>query len=164
MAFRKPFVYSFQSTPSAWRETTGISFNTYQNYISIHSLRMEGDRLRRAIHKRPYGFQSTPSAWRETTVGRVRNCLQCYFNPLPPHGGRLDGKTSLVTHRLFQSTPSAWRETIVAQAFKFSNTFQSTPSAWRETLRSVCCKVHQTYFNPLPPHGGRQTTSGYTGC
>ena len=34
--------------------------------------------------------------------------------------------------------------------------FQSTPSAWRETR---CCQqrfFRTTYFNPLPPHGGRR--------
>ena len=34
----------FQSTPSAWRETTGYSYNTFSVFL----------------------FQSTPSAWRET--------------------------------------------------------------------------------------------------
>ena len=34
---------SFQSTPSAWRETPFLSFLSVFLYISIHSLRMEGD-------------------------------------------------------------------------------------------------------------------------
>ena len=36
-------VSSFQSTPSAWRETNGVVTTTRPNAISIHSLRMEGD-------------------------------------------------------------------------------------------------------------------------
>ncbi len=57
-------------------------------WISIHSLRMEGDKLR--SHQLHYykTFQSTPSAWRETCKTRLSGS----------------------THR-FQSTPSAWRET-----------------------------------------------------
>ena len=57
---------TFQSTPSAWRETTGGNSRRRKHHISIHSLRMEGD-------------------WT-----RSRNkIMQIYFNPLPPHGGRL---------------------------------------------------------------------------
>ena len=34
---------SFQSTPSAWRETDNYPYFDISTYISIHSLRMEGD-------------------------------------------------------------------------------------------------------------------------
>ena len=34
---------AFQSTPSAWRETSEVWKTEYSIYISIHSLRMEGD-------------------------------------------------------------------------------------------------------------------------
>ena len=34
--------------------------------------------------------------------------------------------------------------------------FQSTPSAWRETVAEVYFCLWLWYFNPLPPHGGRQ--------
>ena len=80
-------------------------------FISIHSLRMEGDRQ---IHP--------------------RKSSRSYFNPLPPHGGRrgfsfleysfegisihslrMEGDSTGTPKRLsytaFQSTPSAWRET-----------------------------------------------------
>ena len=36
-------IFRFQSTPSAWRETTGATGVTSSIVISIHSLRMEGD-------------------------------------------------------------------------------------------------------------------------
>ena len=80
---------SFQSTPSAWRETFfssnngcySIHFNPLPphggrlqilacnweiQFISIHSLRMEGDSI-------------LPGGWKAMN----------HFNPLPPHGGRL---------------------------------------------------------------------------
>ena len=57
---------TFQSTPSAWRETGNAVEIGDLNEISIHSLRMEGDRRHEKL------------AWRI-----------CHFNPLPPHGGRL---------------------------------------------------------------------------
>ena len=130
-AIPKPSV--FQSTPSAWRETTqGKSraqrnqhFNPlpphggrhperctppYWQGISIHSLRMEGDE-------------------------NIPECVQ--------------GDNG------FQSTPSAWRETTLSAADMADWTFQSTPSAWRETLEGHCSEQSISHFNPLPPHGGR---------
>ncbi len=56
----------FQSTPSAWRATPEINFEVLDSTISIHALRMEGDTRR---------------------GGRGANGW--YFNPRPPHGGRL---------------------------------------------------------------------------
>ena len=106
----------FQSTPSAWRETCQICTNKHFLSISIHSLRMEGDKA---------GADS---------AGNIRN-----FNPLPPHGGRpretvvppfpstisihslrMEGdrrRSGYSRHiRKFQSTPSAWRETNLSPA------------------------------------------------
>ena len=56
---------TFQSTPSAWRETADGVDHTVDAFISIHSLRMEGD----------------GSWWK-------RSRAAYHFNPLPPHGGR----------------------------------------------------------------------------
>ena len=146
----------FQSTPSAWRETRRhCARNSMSNHfnplpphggrlfvprekfifnaISIHSLRMEGDR-------------TAPKSWQNTIIsihslrmegdGNVPQRHRCRgeisihslrmegdskltaprrkaknFNPLPPHGGRLCNTRSSDHGRLFQSTPSAWRET-----------------------------------------------------
>ena len=58
------------------------------SHISIHSLRMEGDQ-RRYGHRRTYTTISIHSLRME---GDHRNaCLilrKLHFNPLPPHGGR----------------------------------------------------------------------------
>ena len=80
----------FQSTPSAWRETSGCTLPIQFHGISIHSLRMEGDSSHRSSPATPSLFQSTPSAWRETD----------------------DGFVYALTGKIFQSTPSAWRETL----------------------------------------------------
>ena len=40
--------------------------NSYSILISIHSLRMEGDGSKLTAPRRKAIFQSTPSAWRET--------------------------------------------------------------------------------------------------
>ena len=57
---------TFQSTPSAWRETRILETLVYRKYISIHSLRMEGDPEDQPTPCKRESFQSTPSAWRET--------------------------------------------------------------------------------------------------
>ena len=81
---------TFQSTPSAWRETTGLLDVAVFRKISIHSLRMEGD------------------------VQIWDNIFRSYhFNPLPPHGGRPNPAKNHRNRIIFQSTPSAWRETPV---------------------------------------------------
>ena len=58
-------------------------------FISIHSLRMEGDSRSGDFQIAAFVFQSTPSAWRETPVPVISRLPLLYFNPLPPHGGRL---------------------------------------------------------------------------
>ena len=126
---------SFQSTPSAWRETgrthareafhTDISIHSlrmegdrFRSYppmpaqsISIHSLRMEGDRLPCTFHPPASQFQSTPSAWRETPHRKSPPDIQL----ISIHSLRMEGdqrQKEIQKNQLeFQSTPSAWRET-----------------------------------------------------
>ena len=149
--------FSFQSTPSAWRETVVSGQNAEGNTISIHSLRMEGDNFFYLIHNivkhfnplPPHGgrllrffslffvskFQSTPSAWRET-------------------GGRISSQRR---PKGFQSTPSAWRETYVPMFFLLSGIFQSTPSAWRETSKAdSAAKQSQISIHSLRMEGDFQ--------
>ena len=101
----------FQSTPSVWRETFTHMIRNYNQRISIHSLRMEGD-------------------FRVLSCGTFRG----YFNPLPPYGGRPVQWILAAIFMLFQSTPSVWRETCDLPHFLHDLiSFQSTPSVWRET-------------------------------
>ena len=85
-----------------------------------------------------------------------------HFNPLPPHGGRPGSRNPKRKRgETFQSTPSAWRETLsCVWALATALLFQSTPSAWRETTATLSAERNVPYFNPLPPHGGRQTNCG----
>ena len=127
---------TFQSTPSVWRETTGISehaigkmhFNPLppcggrrsvlgagvDKSISIHSLRVEGD----------------------PEICTMSFTLH-HFNPLPPCGGRRDMLLTFLLRIVFQSTPSVWRETNGFIKLYRSMLFQSTPSVWRETVASL---------------------------
>ena len=90
---------TFQSTPSAWRETLLCATSGGNSLISIHSLRMEGD-----------------------DNIRIYRMLRIHFNPLPPHGGRLSSHYLCPGGSIFQSTPSAWRETASTTGWKDSCT------------------------------------------
>ena len=83
---------TFQSTPSAWRETHGILFcgncGHHFNPLPPHG----GRHYNREELIFLETFQSTPSAWRETTASSPKS-----------------------SHMVpFQSTPSAWRETCIS--------------------------------------------------
>ena len=123
----------FQSTPSVWRETYKRGKGAKNYVISIHSLRVEGDRTSSSPHRRRDPFQSTPSVWRETRRQQKR---------------RRD--------KTFQSTPSVWRETVLPELLSLWAEFQSTPSVWRETVCTKKAHDHFQHFNPLPPCGGRR--------
>ena len=124
---------SFQSTPSAWRETLHFYIPSrpefYFNPLPPHG----GRPALRSRHNNGGIFQSTPSAWRET-----------FSQPQISS-----------THKPFQSTPSAWRETkvhgvISPDCLHFN---PLPPHGGRRTHPSR--RTARQYFNPLPPHGGR---------
>ena len=170
-------VSAFQSTPSAWRETystmTGPqnmwNFNPlpphggrliqvlrswFPNFISIHSLRMEGDMRTQLTPKRfSISIHSLRMEGDISTTPHVRRPK--HFNPLPPHGGRHDAFLKETFYNDFNPLPPHGGRHTTRPRNDLWWTFQSTPSAWRETCRRIsACPVHR-YFNPLPPHGGR---------
>ena len=122
----------FQSTPSAWRETLTEEFSNIAGRISIHSLRVEGDRCRNrhCTDKRDFN-PLPPRGGRHMTVTTRRGMR--YFNPLPPRGGR----------------PSAGVCGQRAAAISIhSLRVEGDP----------CGAAHigqPPNFNPLPPRGGR---------
>ena len=54
-----------------------------------------------------------------------------------------------------------WRETLCRPHCTIFSTFQSTPSVWRETSAVRLDGVLFSYFNPLPPCGGRPIIIAY---
>ena len=98
---------------------------------------MEGDRKYSSKSQSQLIFQSTPSAWRET-AGFV-DLFQPFLISI--HSLRMEGDDAL----------SGWQHSCAA--------LQSTPSAWRETRTTSSQHFWNTYFNPLPPHGGRPTST-----
>ena len=148
---------SFQSTPSAWRETSDRP-----RYVIQH-------------HK----FQSTPSAWRETHAAHGTNTLHLFQSTPSAWRETVQLRYAAPTSS-FQSTPSAWRETLIAislhtpfvisihslrmegdnldtgQASIDRNFNPLPPHGGRPCPASIFLLVG-IHFNPLPPHGGRQT-------
>ena len=123
----------FQSTPSAWRETERIQLDLqYCGFQSTPSAWRETICAAKSLFRSI--FQSTPSAWRETPVNVLPNPISWYFNPLPPHGGRL-----------FNFNNSGRRNIISIHSLRMEG-----DSSVRKIIFRRC------HFNPLPPHGGRQ--------
>ena len=131
----------FQSTPSAWRETILARIPGWERCISIHSLRMEGD-------KRGIGC----------------GLEAVHFNPLPPHGGRLCmspcfspfGHISIHSLRMEGDCPRLECVVVIYRISIHSLRMEGDPRIPR-IFRII------RHFNPLPPHGGRHPCRN-TGC
>ena len=126
---------TFQSTPSAWRETSDYMESAGEPVISIHSLRMEGDKCRQFwaipyIHFNPLPPHGGRLHFYKLLV------YYLHFNPLPPHGGRhcvciIVGVCGIISiHSLRMEGDLASLKSVPILSI-----FQSTPSAWRETIR-----------------------------
>ena len=100
-------------------------------------------------------FQSTPSTRRETLRNRDLPRPGIHFNPLPPHGGRHAIPKPSVKESTFQSTPSTRRETCRVLE-SVSGKWISIHSLHTEgDMTDLFTPSPRSYFNPLPPHGGR---------
>ena len=71
-------------------DTCIISLKTGAVNISIHALRVEGDRKPVFTGLKLHEFLSTPSGWRATKGGGWLGWVRFDFYPRPPGGGRLD--------------------------------------------------------------------------
>ena len=173
-------VSAFQSTPSAWRETystmTGPqnmwNFNPlpphggrliqvlrswFPNFISIHSLRMEGDMRTQLTPKRfSISIHSLRMEGDISTTPHVRRPK--HFNPLPPHGGRHDAFLKETFYNDFNPLPPHGGR---RQGNFLRNDLESISIHSLRMEGDSVRTVQRTageYFNPLPPHGGRHTT------
>ena len=105
------------------------------DFISIHSLRVEGDGGERFNVMLRTAFQSTPSVWRETRY--TLSSPPCApFQSTPSVWRETSSDMEMSRWRTFQSTPSVWRETRPRIVKKWIDPFQSTPSVWRETHKT----------------------------
>ena len=147
----------FQSTPSAWRETVVRIFQFRLWNISIHSLRMEGDPMWVRSSRTQSYFNPLPPHGGRLSLGS-RIMMRCYFNPLPPHGGRPHDVIELCQCGICISIHSLRMEGdfLVRRPNIHLQHFNPLPPHGGRPLRASHNRL-TTYFNPLPPHGGRQT-------
>ena len=155
----------FLSTPSGWRATDGFMDSLPSFLISIHALRVEGDRSRNkyvtcttkiSIHalrvegdRAPCGgilmrpaFLSTPSGWRATA-------------------SRSDTETRASA---FLSTPSGWRATIIQNDLVF-DIMISIHALRVEGDTAWTLKTSRNFnFYPRPPGGGRRGNATLWAC
>ena len=167
----------FQSTPSTRRETF-YSFAVLNGFvISIHSLHTEGDRIFEEIHVRrlhfnplpPHGgrhasfclspctdqFQSTPSTRRETSAGDVTGVkISISIHSLHTEGdllfSALPTPCSISIHSLHTEGDKTEKQLVVDEVISIHSLHTEGDAAVLDSLDSL------RYFNPLPPHGGRQ--------
>ena len=144
--------------------------------ISIHSLRMEGDR--HMLPRLRHALISIHSLRMEGDKIRLGLFFQLgHFNPLPPHGGRLLMLAFSAAFAEFQSTPSTRRETRKtagrSDVLRISIHSLHTEGDGRAGSKGHHCNIsihslhtegdsqrtskrsRRFHFNPLPPHGGR---------
>ena len=103
--------------------------------ISIHALRVEGDRLDVALRETQLLFLSTPSGWRATGI------YDKYLNKyrISIHALRVEGDNKTVKQLFIHSVISI--HALRVEGDRFSRCFVvalfqflSTPSGWRATL------------------------------
>ena len=170
----------FQSTPSAWRETCVNPSPVQEVTISIHSLRMEGDKAAMWEPVSVRNFNPLPPHG-----GRHENTLlelaKRNFNPLPPHGGRppmcgmdggsreisihslrMEGDDNIWIYRMlrihFNPLPPHGGRPGLSNRRSHLTIFQSTPSAWRETFVTFPSPTWEESFQSTPS-AWRETTS-----
>ena len=120
---------SFQSTPSAWRETCAMDM-IFRCHINFNPLPPHGGR-------------------RELLQNY--NDVQSHFNPLPPHGGRLCASSAFERSKNFNPLPPHGGRPCLLPPQIRCRTFQSTPSAWRETV----CPPHMRRCRMISIHSLR---------
>ena len=124
---------TFQSTPSAWRET----------------------RTRDLVGETYHIFQSTPSAWRETFHFCYGRHYLVYFNPLPPHGGRRRCRIHLSRIQHFNPLPPHGGRLYGSYTGNGMRDFNPLPPHGGRRHEGRYHQGIDHHFNPLPPHGGR---------
>ena len=102
---------NFNPRPPHGGRRTPLNKATLLSDISIHALLTEGDIARSVNSGTSFIFQSTPSSRRATRKQYGRKPVLLYFNPRPPHGGRLLTQQRHRAKPSFQSTPSSRRAT-----------------------------------------------------
>ena len=103
--------YFYPRPPGGGRRRTA-ALRKHRQRISIHALRVEGDRADKAQKCTYMDFYPRPPGGGRPSIPVIPYLSQRHFYPRPPGGGRPLGKTKYVCSPVFLSTPSGWRATI----------------------------------------------------
>ena len=168
----------FQSTPSTRRETHDPDYNSV-SYEYFNPLPPHGGRLNFSMRKKPFrDFNPLPphgGRRKKSNNGNLYLVISIHslhtegdhhlfafrrsarnFNPLPPHGGRLGVVFSVAIDAVI-SIHSLHTEGDVGNGRALHTLDISIHSLHTEgDRRCIFCRHRRCYFNPLPPHGGRQ--------
>ena len=147
----------FLSTPSGWRATEEIKAWLAGFNISIHALRVEGDRPGTGRHYQRFYISihalrvEGDLRWRSRRDGGQYISIHA----LRVEGDSMSPSTTGIVPG-FLSTPSGWGATreLYAVALEHKK-FLSTPSGWRATYSIVTASSEWFNFYPRPPGGGR---------
>ena len=131
----------------------------FEKAISIHSLRVEGDGSEKVHSLGAKIFQSTPSVWRETAFAALQRRQNQNFNPLPPCGGRLDMIRWTCSFPISIHSLRVEGDDVASDFFP---NFKISIHSLRVEGDDSCFAIGQfraEHFNPLPPCGGRHPPS-----
>ena len=177
--YKAPFLFLFQSTPSARRATDRACKLLCNIPISIHALREESDGFCGTISSISWEFQSTPSARRATLASWFSSLHASLFQSTPSARRatvwyRSNTKQEVISiHALREESdclrPAGERtrkrisihalreesDSISKSPFTFVDDFNPRPPRG-ERPRDLCgCVLHGIDFNPRPPRGER---------
>ncbi len=170
---------NFYPRPPGGGRQPNNSRSGFAHIISIHALRVEGDRgtisscaFAVDFYPRPPGggrpcqhfeavgrlgqFLSTPSGWR-ATVHIVRDVQ--LVDDISIHALRVEGDLALLVlvalHGISIHALRVEGDRQPMTASRLPSTFLSTPSGWRATCTSHRARTSRRNFYPRPPGGGR---------
>ena len=156
----------FLSTPSGWRATTAPrAFTTRCLTISIHALRVEGDKM---TLENLYQLLISIHALRVEGDSSWMRCKtqRKDFYPRPPGGGRRSSCTPAHSPRpyFYPRPPGGGRQRRSSTTFLKRPYFYPRPPGGGRHRREKPALVWCEYFYPRPPGGGRLVpdTSLYT--
>ena len=129
----------FLSTPSGWKATAVLAELAAAVAISIHALRVEGDKRVQIDCRKIHKFLSTPSGWK-ATIDHVQ--IELYTKDISIHALRVEGDTVRVANK------SA-----------LNSYFYPRPPGGRRRQNARRRAISAWYFYPRPPGGRRHITS-----
>ena len=128
--------------------------------ISIHSLRVEGDRVPPCSLISVIIFQSTPSVWRETGPSKSIDLPEAIsIHSLRVEGDHGAAMRAVILHAISIHSLRVEGDTDLLAMLKVDLDFNPLPPCGGRLCSSRSSRCKSSNFNPLPPCGGRRDQS-----